>query len=64
MFKFNNENTRTMSMTHYELWTYLTPFSSVSIVELEQVNVNKLFIAKTLAGGLTLREINGGNFTG
>ena len=39
-------------------------FSSVSIVELEQVNVSKLFIAKTLVGGLNLREINGANVTG
>ena len=34
-------------------------FSSVSIVDLEQVNVSKLFIAKTLVGGL-----NGANVTG
>ena len=31
MFKFNNENTRTMSMAH---------FSTVSIADLEQVNIN------------------------
>ena len=37
MFKIDNENTRTTSMMsfwcfHYKLWTYLTPFSTVSIV--------------------------------
>ena len=42
MFKVNNKNTRTTSMflllTY--LWTYYRPFSSVSIVEFEQVNVS------------------------
>ena len=33
MFKANNKETRTMSLT------YFTPFSSVSIVGFEQVNV-------------------------
>ena len=37
MFKIDNKNTRTTSMMsfwcfHYKLWTYLTPFSTVSIV--------------------------------
>ena len=36
MFKIDNKNTRTTSMMsfwcfHYKLWTYLTPFSTVSI---------------------------------
>ena len=45
MFKGNNKNIRTTSMMsfwcfYWKLWTYFTPFSSVSIVEFEQVNVN------------------------
>ena len=45
MFKVNNKNTRTMSMTSFwcfycYLWTYFTPFSSASIVNFEQVNVS------------------------
>ena len=36
MFKVNNTDTRT---TFYYLWTYFTPFCSVSAVDLEQVNV-------------------------
>ena len=43
MFKFDNKNTRTMLMTSfwvfYSLSTHLIPFSSVSIVYFEQVNV-------------------------
>ena len=43
MFKVNNKDTRTTSMTSFwcfycELWTYSTPCSSVSIVNFEQVN--------------------------
>ena len=34
MFKVNNNNTRTTSMT------YFTPFSSVSFIDFEQVNVS------------------------
>ena len=45
MFKINNRNARTRSMTslwyiHLQLSTYFTVFSSVSIVDLEQVNVS------------------------
>ena len=44
MFKVNYEDTRTKSVTSFwcrycQLITYLTPFSSFSIVEFEQVNV-------------------------
>ena len=47
-FKVNNRNTRTWSLTsltsfwyfYCRLLTYFTPFSSVSIVEFEQVNIN------------------------
>ena len=44
MFKANYKDTRTKSMTSFwcrycQLLTYLTPFSSFSIVEFEQVNV-------------------------
>ena len=37
MFKFNNKSTRTMS---------LTPFSSVSIVDFEQVNIGWVHIMR------------------
>ena len=37
MFKINNKDTRTKSMT---LRTYFTPFSSVFVVNFEQVNVS------------------------
>ena len=45
MLKVNNKNTRTTSLTSFccfysYLWTYFTPFSSVSIVNFEQVNVS------------------------
>ena len=41
MFKVNNKNTRTSFWCFYcWLWTYFTPFSSVSIVDFEQANVN------------------------
>ena len=45
MFKFNNKNTKTTSMTSFrwfycQLWTCLTRFYSVSIVEFEQVIVS------------------------
>ena len=45
MFLVNNKNTRTTSLTLFssfycELWTYFTPFSSVSIVDFEEVNVS------------------------
>ena len=45
MFKNNNKNTKgTLIMSllcfYYKLWTYFTPFSSVSIVGFEQVNVS------------------------
>ena len=44
IFKVNNKETRTTSMTSFwciycELWTYFTPFSSVFTVDVEQVNV-------------------------
>ena len=40
MFKVNNTDTRTNShCLYYYLWTYFTPFSSVSAVAFEQVNV-------------------------
>ena len=41
MFKVNNKHTRTMPMVSfwclYYLWTYVTPCSTVSIVNFEQV---------------------------
>ena len=37
MFKVNNKDTRTKSMT---LRTYFTPFSSVFFINFEQVNVS------------------------
>ena len=45
MFKVNNKNTGTTSLTPFwcfycKLWTYFIPFSSVSSVDFEQVNVN------------------------
>ena len=45
MFKVNNKNTRTTSMTLFWcfygwFWTYFTHFSSISIVDFEQVNVS------------------------
>ena len=43
MFKFNNRDTRTMPLTLFwclecQLWTYLTHFSSVSVIEFDEVN--------------------------
>ena len=35
MLKVNNKNTRT-----HKLWNYFTPFSSVSIVDVEQINIS------------------------
>ena len=45
MFKVDNKNTRTTSLTSFwdfycYLWTHFTRFSSVSIVDFEQVNVS------------------------
>ena len=45
MFKVNNKNNRTTSLTllwcfYCQLWSYFTPFSSVSIADFEQVNVS------------------------
>ena len=45
MFKANNKNTRTTSLTSFwccycELWTYFTHFSSVPVAEFEQANVS------------------------
>ena len=45
MFKSNNKNTRTTSMTslwcfYCQLWTYIIPFSGVSIYDFEQVTVS------------------------
>ena len=44
MFKVNNKNTRTTSLTsfwcfHLKLWIYFTPFN-ISIVNSEQVNIS------------------------
>ena len=39
MFKVNNKNTRTMSMAMSIFIVYFTPFSSISIVDFEQINV-------------------------
>ena len=39
IFKVNNKNIRTATITS-KLWTYFTPFSSVSVVDFEQVNVS------------------------
>ena len=46
MLEFNNKNTITTSLTscwcfYCKLGTYFTPFSNVSIVDFEQVNVSK-----------------------
>ena len=47
MFKINNENTRTYEhISHH--WAYFTPFSSVSIVAFEQVNLNWDFVYSLL----------------
>ena len=48
MFKINNKSTRTASMMSFLcfyslLWTYFLPFSSVSFVDFEQIDI-------TLAG--------------
>ena len=43
MFKVNNKDTRMISITLFGCfycWTYFTPFSRVSIVDREQVNVS------------------------
>ena len=45
MFKGDNKNTRTTSLTLFwcfycHLWTYFTPFSSVFIADFEQSNVS------------------------
>ena len=45
MFKVNNQSTRMASATSlwyycWQLWTYCTPFSSVCIVDFEQLNVS------------------------
>ena len=45
MINANNKSTRTTSMTSFccfycQLWTYFTPFSSVFIIDFEQVNVS------------------------
>ena len=45
MFKVDNKNIRTTSMTqfwgfYYEPWTYSTHFSIVSIADFDQVNVS------------------------
>ena len=41
MFKVDKKNQNDVIMTsYYELWTYLRPFSRVSIFDFEQVNVN------------------------
>ena len=44
IFKVNSRSTRTTPLASFwcfqcELWTYFTPFSGVSIVDFEQVNV-------------------------
>ena len=46
MLNVYNENTRTTLITsfwysHCKLWTYFTPFSSISIVDFEQINVSQ-----------------------
>ena len=52
MFKGDNKNTRTTSLTLFwcfycHLWTYFTPFSSVFIADFEQSNVSSnVFIFK------------------
>ena len=56
MFIVNNKkNTRTTSMTCFSclLGTYFTPFSSVSIVDLEQIKVRWMYLCRT--GLLRLR---------
>ena len=45
MLEVNHKNTRTTSLTSFwcfycKLWTYFIPFSSVSIVNFEQINVS------------------------
>ena len=49
MFKFNNKNTRTLSLTSFwcfivNFWSYFTPFSCIFIVDFEQVNVSWVFL--------------------
>ena len=48
MFIIINRNSRTTSLTSFRcfycwLWTYFTPFSSVSIINFEQVNVSWIY---------------------
>ena len=69
MFKVNNKETRTMSMTSFWflyclLWIYFTHCSSVSIVDFEQVNVGwegKVYLGpwKTSIMGHLGKMING-----
>ena len=40
MFNVNNKDTRTTPFSTYFIWTYFTPFSSVSIVNFEQANTS------------------------
>ena len=44
MFKINNKDIKTKSMTLFwclycKLWTYCTPFTSVSIFDIEQIDI-------------------------
>ena len=54
MLKVNNKNTKMRSMTpfwcfYWQLGTYFTPFSGVSVVDFEQVNFSwlSLYLAET-----------------
>ena len=40
MFKVSNKNTTSFWCFYCQLWTYFTPFSSVSVVDFKQVNVS------------------------
>ena len=42
LFKVNNRNTRNRCVICSKLITYFAPFSSVSIVDFEQVNVSRV----------------------
>ena len=53
MFKVNNKNTRTTSLTSFwcfycQLQTYFAPFSRISIADFEQINIGWESISELL----------------
>ena len=63
MIKVTNKNTRTTSKTslwcfYCYLWTYFTAFSSITIVDFEEVNVSWDIVPAFFSG---LREYMEGN---